>query len=141
MAIKVKDAVSAAQKFVSKGAAAGADYESGVRGAGPAWQAQTVAASENYAAGVQEAITRNAFARGVQASGAAHYEERAATVGARRFPEGIRAAGPAWQEGTTPFLDVIRNLTLEPRRPTGDPSNWRRSEQVGMALRRRKLGG
>ena len=141
MALEVKDAAAAAKKFASRGAAAGPDYLEGVRGAGASWQRQTEAGAANYASGVQEAIGRNAFQKGVSAAGAAKFEQRATTVGARRFPEGISEAGGAFAEGIAPYLDVLRGLTLEPRRPKGDPANWRRSEQVGLALRRRKVGG
>lgn len=141
MAIKVKDAASSAKKFAQRGAAAGKDYESGVAGSGAAWEANTAAAAENYSAGVTEAIGRGSFARGVKASGAAHFESKAAGVGARRFPEGIRESEGDYQDGVSPYLDVIKNLTLDPRRPKGDPANYRRSEQVGQALRRKKIGG
>ena len=141
MAIKVKDVASAGKKFVTRGAAAGADYAEGVRGAGADWQAATSAAAETYAAGVQDAISRNAFSRGVQQAGGGKYESRSTTVGARRFPEGIREAQPAWEQGTGPFLQVIAGLTLPPRRPKGDPSNYARVQAVGEALRKRKLAG
>jgi len=140
MALKVADAATGARRFVQRGAAAAQDYAEGVRGAGQDWQAATTAAADNYAAGVQEAITRGAFARGVSMAGASKFESRAATVGARRFPEGIREAGPEWEKNVQPYLATLAGLTLSPRRPKGDPSNFRRAEEVGMALRRRKTG-
>lgn len=141
MPLKVKDAATAAAKFVQRGSAAGGDYAAGVKNAGQAWQAGAAAAGDNYAAGVQEAIGRNAFQRGVQQAGAAKYETRASTVGARRFPEGIREAGPTWEQQTAPYLQTLAGLTLSPRRPKGDPANFIRVQQVGDALRRRKVGG
>jgi len=141
VAVKVTDAATGSRRFAQRGAAAAGDYAEGVRGAGQDWQQGAVAAADNYNAGVQEAITRNAFARGVQQAGASKYEQKATTVGARRFPEGVREAGPAWEQATAPFLQTIAALTLEPRRPKGDPANFRRVEQIGQALRRRKVGG
>ncbi|MCL6552924.1 MAG: hypothetical protein K6W08_07370 [Firmicutes bacterium] len=141
MPVKVKDAATAATKFAQRAAAAAPDYAAGVRGAGQDWQAAAVAAAENYAAAVTEAIGRNAFARGVQAAGAQTYEQRAATVGARRFPEGVREAQPRWQEEVQPYLQTIAGLTLPPRRPKGDPANFARVQAIGEALRRRKLAG
>lgn len=140
MAIKVKDAAASAKKFATRGAAAGKDYEAGVAGSGAAWEANTAAAAETYAAGVQDSISRGAFAKGVKASGGSHFEDKAAGVGARRFPEGIREAEGDYQEGVGPYLDTIKGLTLDPRRPKGDPANYRRSEQVGQALRAKKVG-
>jgi hypothetical protein len=141
MAIDVKDAATSAAKFTQRGAAAAGDYQSGVRGAGAKWQQATGAAAENYAAGVQDAIGRGAFARGVSKAGGAKFETKASTVGARRFPEGIRDAGPAFQEGVQPYLQVIAGLTLPPRRPKGDPANFQRVQVIGEALRRRKVSG
>jgi hypothetical protein len=141
LAIKVKDVSTAGKKFVTRGSAAGADYTEGVRGAGADWQAATSAAAETFAAGVQEAITRGAFLKGVQRAGGGKYESRATTVGARRFPEGIREAQPAWESGTGPYLQTIAGLTLPPRRPKGDPGNYARVQAVGDALRKRKLAG
>ena len=112
-----------------------------VQGAGEDWARQTVASVDNYNAGIQEAITRGAFQRGVQAAGAAKYSQKAATTGARRFPEGVREGGPAFQAGVQPYLTVIAGLTLPPRRPKGDPANFARVQAIGEALRRRKVGG
>jgi hypothetical protein len=141
LAIKVKDVSTAGKKFVARGSAAGADYTEGVRGAGADWQAATSASAETYAAGVQDAISRGAFAKGVSRVGGSKYESRASSVGARRFPEGIREAQPAWESGTGPYLQTIAGLTLPPRRPKGDPSNYARVQAVGDALRKRKLAG
>lgn len=141
MSLKVKSASDSATKFIERGAAAGADYTSGVKGAGPDWEANTAAAADSFAAGVQDAISRNAFAKGVTNAGAAKYEKKATEIGSRRFPEGIRAARGDYQANVQPFLDTIAGLTLSPRRPKGDPSNFRRVEEIGMALRKKKLAG
>ena len=141
MAIKVKDAATASKKFTQRGAAAAADYQAGVQAAGADWQTNTAASAENYAAGVQEAIGRGAFGKGVAKAGGAKYAGKASTVGARRFPEGVREAGPDFEAGVTPYLQTIAALTLPPRRPKGDPANFGRVQAIGEALRRRKLGG
>jgi hypothetical protein len=141
MAIKVKDAGSAAAKFTQRGAAAASDYTAGVQGAGEDWARNTAGSVENYNAAVQDAIARGAFARGVQQAGPTKFASRASTVGARRFPEGVREAGPAFQAGVAPYLQIIAALTLPPRRPKGDPANFARVQAVGDALRRRKVGG
>lgn len=141
MAIKVKDAATSARKFVTRAAAAATDYQTGVQAAGADWQAATSAAAENYNAGVQDAIGRGAFARGVAKTGGAKYATKAGTIGARRFPEGVREAGPDFEAGVTPYLQTIAAITLPPRRPKGDPANFARVQAIGEALRRRKLGG
>lgn len=141
MAIKVKDVGTATSKFTSRAAAAAGDYQAGVQGAGEDWARNAAGAAENYNAAVQEAISRGAFARGVQKAGGAKFAQKAATIGARRFPEGVREAGPAFNEGVQPYLQTIAALTLPPRRPKGDPANFQRVQVIGEALRRRKVGG
>jgi len=141
MPIKVKDVSVATSKFTQRAAAAASDYQAGVQGAGEDWQRNTAASAENYNAAVQDAISRNAFARGVSAAGGAKFAQKASTTGARRFPEGVREGGPAFAAGVTPYLQTIAALTLPPRRPKGDPANFARVQAVGEALRRRKVAG
>jgi len=141
LAIRVSDAASSAKKFAQRAAGAAPDYQAGVQDAGQTWSQNTQAAADTYASGVQDAIGRGAFARGVQQAGSARYQDRASGVGARRYPEGVRDAAPRWEQATAPYLQVIAGLTLTPRRPKGDPANFQRVEQVGQALRRKKVGG
>jgi len=141
MAIKVKSSAEATAKFTGRAAAAAGDYQRGVAAAGEDWQRNTVAAADNYGTAVQEAITRGAFARGVSKAGGAKFAAKAADVGARRFPEGVRAGGPAFEAGVAPHLQTIAGLTLPPRRPKGDPANIERVSTITEALRRRKLAG
>jgi len=141
MAIKVKDVATSSKKFTQRGAAAAGDYQAGVQAAGQEWQTNTAASAENFAAGVGDAIARGAFAKGVAKAGGAKYAAKAGTIGARRFPEGVREAGPDFEAGVAPYLQTIAGLTLPPRRPKGDPANFARVQAIGEALRRRKLGG
>lgn len=139
MAIAVKDAASLAKKFVARAGAAAGDYAEGVKGAGSRWQAAAGAAEETWAQATSEAAGRKAFSKGIALSGSAHYEERASTIGARRFPEGVRAAEGAWAEGSQPFLQEIAATTLSPRGPTGDPRNYERAREFGERMRAKKL--
>ncbi len=141
MAIRVKDAAMAAQKFVTRGQAAAGDYGKGVQAAGDIWQAHAAAAGDTFAAGVQDAITRGAFAKGIAKAGSAKYVMRAAGVGAQRYPQGVAQAGPAWQDKTAPYLQTLAGITLPPRRPKGDPGNMARVSAVTDALRKKKLAG
>jgi hypothetical protein len=142
MALTVKSAADSAAKFVARAQSAGGDYSKGVSGAGDKWQSHTLSSADNYTAGVQLAISGGRFAKGVQKAGGAKYVAKASGLGAQRYPTGVGAAGPAWQQGTQPYLDTIAGLTLPPRRPRGDPGNV--TGRVGMiadALHKKKLGG
>lgn len=141
MATPIKDLADSAAKFVARGSTAGPEYARGVAGAGDKWQRNTTSAEANYEEGVQQAVARKAFGKGVAKAGAAKYEARATTVGQNRFGPGIREAQSAWQEGFAPFHATIGALTLSPRRPKGDPGNIDRVREVTEALRARKVGG
>ena len=140
MALNVKDAASSAAKFVARAQAAGGDYTKGVQGAGDAWQSRTAAGADAYAAGVNAAITAQRFQKGVAKAGSAKYVSRAAGVGAARYPQGVGAAGPNWQQGVQPYLDTLAGLTLPPRAPRGSPNNINRVAMIADALRKKKLG-
>ena len=141
MAISVTDAGTAAAKYVQRAQSAAPDYQKGVQGAGASWQANSVAANEAYVQGVQQAASQGRYAKGVTAAGGAKYEQKAATVGAQRYPQGVAGAGPAWQQNTAPYLSTISALTLPPRRPKGDPANIARVQMVTDALRKKKVTG
>lgn len=141
MAIKVKDAATAASKFVQRAQAAAPDYAKGVAGAGATWQAHSAAASDAWGAGVQSAVANGRFTKGINRVGGAKWETAASTKGAQRYPQGVAGAGPNWQANTGPYLDTIASLTLPPRRPKGDPGNFQRAQMVADALRKKKVGG
>ena len=141
MALKVKDAATAAQKFVNRAQAAAGDYAKGLVGSGSTWQQHTAAASDSWGAGVQAAISAGRFVKGVNSAGGAKFEAAATGKGAQRYPQGVAMAGPNWQAATGPYLDTLASLSLPPRRPKGDPANWQRAQAVGDALRKKKVGG
>lgn len=141
MAIKVKDAATAAAKFVSRAQNAAPDYTKGVTGAGTTWQAHSAAAGDAWGAGVQAAVANQRYTKGVTRVGGGKWEAAATTKGAQRYPQGVAMAGPAWQANTGPYLDTIASLNLPPRRPKGDPANFQRAQMVADALRKKKVGG
>jgi hypothetical protein len=140
MAIAVKNATDSATKFATRAAAAGPAYTAGVTNAGQKWQQNTITSAPNWAAGVQLAISDGRFVNGVTGS-ATKYQTNASTKGARNYVPGVQAAGPTWQAKTTPFLNVIANLTLPPKAPTGSPANIQRVSIIADALRQAKLSG
>jgi hypothetical protein len=139
--MNIKSADVIAKKYASRGGAAGGDYAAGVQTPRVPWQAATVAAEQNYAAGVQAAIGNGSFRKGVTAAGDAKWSRKASGVGAQRYGPGVQAAAPDYASGVAPYLDTLKNLTLPPRAPKGDPSNVQRVATIAAALRARKLQG
>lgn len=138
--MRIKETAALAQKFVQRAAAAAPDYKTGVEASGQDWANNTMASEEIYAQGVTQAIADKRFGRGVQQAGAQKFVQRASTLGANRFPQGVQASAAEWQKGTEPFLQVLKGLALPPRRPKGDPGNQARAQAVAMALRAAKVG-
>ena len=140
MAIAVKDVTAAAQKFVARAQAAGGDYKTGVQGAGGKWAANTKASSDAWGLGVQQAISDGRFANSIDQQSQQKFQDRAANVGAQRYPQGVAGAQQAWATSTKPYLDLIATINLPPRQPKGSPNNYQRVQAIGDDLRRRKLG-
>lgn len=141
MAVAVKDAATAAKKFVNNAQLAGPAYTAGVQNAGATWQANTKAASDTWAQGVTQAAQQGRFGAGVNNASANKFQTRASTVGPQRFTSGVAASGDAWQNNTQPYLNTIASLNLPPRGVKGSPNNLQRVAVVAQALRAKKLGG
>lgn len=137
--IRVKDTGAIATKFKNRAAAAAPDYTTGVQAAAGDWESNTAAAEDNYKAGVNDAMARGAFGKGVRGSGA-KYVKNATTLGAQRYPSGVANAEQAYANGVGPYLDTIKGITLPPRGPKGSPQNQQRANAVAMALRAKKVG-
>lgn len=134
--IKLKSAAEYAAKYKARVGVAGADYEAGVKNPRRSQEDAAVAAADNFAQGVQAAITDGRFAAGVEAS-RGKWARKAGTVGAQRFSPGAQAAAPDFQAGLQPMLAVLGSLDVDaaaPRFPRGDPRNFARVAVVGNAL-------
>lgn len=139
--MRIKSVDSIAKKFSSRGQQASTDYAEGVKQPRNDWETSTAAAADNYAQGVQAAIGRGSFAKGVAEAGNEKYIRKASTVGAQRFGPGIAAAEKDFAAGVKPYLDTLSSTSLPPRFPKGDPRNNQRVTAVTEALRKKKLEG
>lgn len=136
--IKPLDAIVA--KYVRNASVAGESYREGVQSPRVPWQAATTAAAASWQAGVQAAITRGAFQAGVRATPDSHWQARAATLGADRYPSGVAAGAQRYAERFQPFAEVIRATQLPPRGPRGDARNLERVAVIARALHQRRVG-
>ena len=136
MQIKSVDVI--AKKYASRAGAASADYATGVQSPRTDWAQATTAAATTYAAGVQQAVSSGAFAKGVNKAGTGKWQAKASTLGAQRYSSGVSAASPAYASGVSPYLQALTNLNLPPRGPKGDPGNINRVAAVATAMRQVK---
>ena len=67
MPIDVKDASTAAAKWMQRAQSAAPDYANGVKNAGSKWQTNTVAAEQTWGDGVTAAVGSKRFSKGVSA--------------------------------------------------------------------------
>lgn len=131
----------AADKWQRRASVAGPDYQTGVQNPRTSWAAAAGAAKGNYQAGVTAAIARDGYSKGVAQAGDAGWQRGAVNVGVTRYPQGVQANVDRFTAAVTPYLQTIESLTLPAKGAKGDPRNYQRVQQIGEALRKRKLAG
>lgn len=136
-AIKPLDRTAAKWARVSSGASN--EYLEGVKNPRADWEEQTRNAEPAYEAGIQAAISRKAFGKGVSKAGTKKWQEKSITLGPARYATGVQAAQAAYRDGFAPYREVIANLTLPARGPKGDPNNLQRVAIIAKALHEKKL--
>ncbi len=118
-----------------------ADYEEGIKNPVRDWSTNAKAASDSWKAGVQSAITRDAFSKGVTAAGTAKWQKGAIEKGLLRWGPGVALAEDAYATGFGPFREAIARTTLPPRFPRRDPRNLERVKAIVESLRQQKERG
>lgn len=134
----VKSASVAGGRWQRRAASASGEYKQGVEGTTKSWQGAATAAKAAYAAGVQEAQGRDAFAKGIAAAGDQKWRNNAAAKGPARFAEGVGMAQPDFERGIAPFLEVASRTDLPMRGATGSEANYQRSVTMAKAFRAAK---
>ena len=135
--IKSMDRITEKWKRVAAGA--GEEYRVGIENPRTDWATATKNAEASYTAGVQAAIGRKAFGKGVGRAGTSKWQTMALAKGPGRWSEGIGLSGEAYREGFEPYARVIAGLTLPPRGAKGDPKNVARVAAVAKALHDEKI--
>lgn len=138
--MQVKSADVVTKKWAANAQAAGGNYQAGVTGTQKDWAQDTAAAAGSWAQGVSTASANGSFAKGVNAAGTAKWKAAAAGKGAQRYPQGVQAATPMYQNAIGPVLQVLQGVNLPPRSAKGDPGNLQRVAAITTALRRYKTG-
>lgn len=137
--IKVKDNAAIAKKYVDRAGVASKDYTDGVANAGGDWENGAKNGEQNFVQGVQDAITRGAYGKGVSGS-ASKYVANATKLGAVRYGPGVQNGASAYQAGVAPYLEKLRGLTLPPKGPRRSPQNQQRANMVAAELGKLKTG-
>ena len=127
-----------AQKWASRVRGAQADYVAGVQGKGSQWFNNALQAESSYAEGVQRAIATGARSRGIQAAGAAKWEQAVTTKGPQNWVTGVTSptSMQAYQQNFAPILSAISSAkaSLPPRGPPMSEQNMARFQQIITAV-------
>jgi hypothetical protein len=140
-AIRIKDVSTLAKKFTTRAGAAAGDYKDGVAQAGGDWETNAKNSEGNYEQGVQAAIGRKAYGKGISSSGASKYTTRATQLGATRYGPGVAAGADDWAKNTQPYLQKLASLQLPPKGPRRSPANQARANMVATELGKMKEQG
>lgn len=130
----IKSIADITAKFVEVTPGRAAQYAEGCAKPKRDWAQATEAAEERFEAGMQSAIQRKAFGKGVKEAGTAKLQEGIKTKGVSRWPVGVRLAGAAFNKGYGPYRDEIERTTLPQRYARRDPRNLDRVAAIDKAL-------
>ena len=115
------------------------DYKLGISNPKRDWADETEAAKGNWKMGIDQAHTKDLFAKGVARAGTGKWRENALKKGPGRFAEGVMLAESDYEKGFAPYHAAIERADLGPRFPRRDPRNLNRVKAGVDALVAEKL--
>jgi len=139
-AVAIKSASEIAQKWARVTPMRTEDYSQGVQNPGKDWKNETKSAEARYEQGVQAAIQKKRFGKGVDDAGTTKWQEKTIEKGTQRWGPGVQVAQADMASGFEPYRAVISGLTLPQKYPKGDPRNIQRVASVATALHTKKVG-
>jgi len=117
-----------------------ADYTLGIKNPRRDWEQETLAAADNWKAGVDAAQAKGLFPKGVKEAGTKKWQDKALKLGPGRFSEGVYEAGDDYERGFAPYREALARATLPPKFPRRDPRNIERVRATVKALVDEKVG-
>lgn len=134
----IRSATDIAKKWAEVAPGRASQYEMGVKNPVRDYAANAAAASDAWKAGVQAAVQRDGFKKGVQKVGTAKWQERAVKLGPARYGPGVQAAVGDYEAGFAPYREAIASVALPPRGPRRSPQNLQRVNAMVNAIAQRK---
>jgi hypothetical protein len=136
--INVKSAAASAAKYATNGQNAVPAYKSGVQ-ANNNQNANAIAAIPTWQAAVASTEAASRMASGLTKAGQQGWQNGALNKGANNYANGVKNAQNKWQTNTTPYLNVIAGLTLQPKGVKGSQANLANVATVDNALHAAKV--
>lgn len=139
----IRSVDSIANKWAEVTPMRSADYAAGIASPRRSWMAATKAAEKSYEDGVQKAITRNAFSKGVAKAGDEKWSRKASVNGVRNWGPGVAEAKGDYAAGFSPYQAAISACVLPPRYARRDPRNLARVKAIVDCLiaKKESVGG
>jgi hypothetical protein len=139
--MKIRSVEDIANKYARVTPGRATDYSDGVKAPKKDWKSETSAAKDSWAQGVQEAVGRGAFEKGVSKAGTEKWQRKAVDVGVPRWGAGVTAGKDDYKNGFAPYQSTLAALELPAKGAKGDPRNFDRVVKIGTALHAKKISG
>ena len=123
-----------ADKWLRRASSASPDYTAGVQNPRRQWAEATRAAAPAYAQGITQALANGSYEKGATAQAQSNWQQRASTLGAQRYSQGVQVSKDRYEQGFAPYRQAIEATTLPPRGARGSAENYQRSALMGQAL-------
>ncbi len=138
-ALKVKPIDASTEKWSDNAGRAADRFAIEAEASAELWATNTVKAADTFGQAISAPGIKERFRRGVAKAGAAKFARKIRDVAKDRFGPGVSFASVDYKDGAAPYYSTLAALTLDARKPRGDPANYRRVEQVGKALNAKRL--
>ncbi len=135
----IRSLKSIAEKWGTQTPLRADEYKKGVMDPKKDWATEAMKARDTWKQAISQAITRDAYSKGIEKVGTTKWKKGATMKGPGRFAEGVQIAQPDYERGFSRFHDIISKTELPPRYPTGDQRNMERSKVMANALRQAKI--
>jgi len=137
--VEVPSSADAAKKWADVTPGRSTYYESGAVGKGSKWEAEGKAAAPTFKSAMTAADIDKRFSGGIRRAGGAKYDRKVKDVGVGRFGPGVTAAKVDYEGGVGWVLAEIAATDIPGRKPRGDTGNYARSQNIGVALNKKRL--
>jgi len=139
--VKTKPVEQVVSKWIKRASVATEDYRAGIQNPRRPWKEAASAAADVWKAAIQEAVARDAYRRGIDATAEEDWKNAALEKGAARYADGVRAAEKRYRAIMSKILSIISAVELPPRGPRGADQNYERVKAIGRALHEAKIRG
>lgn len=103
MPVSVQEAV---RRLQDAGITRGDRYQMGTAGKGAAWEGSKARAKVNFAPAMQEALSKDAYGKGLDKAGASSYDSGVRNKGVANWGVGMQAGGEKYLKNIQPFVTL-----------------------------------